>query len=211
MKSFFDMFRTSAKEFTNIRSLVITGLFIAVSAVLEMFSINVTAYLKINFAFLAIAVIGMLFGPTMGLAAGMICDVVGIMVSPVAAFLPAYTLVAGLQGVIYGCWLYTKAGFEPLMKSSDGGRSFDYSLLIRAAAARLCDVLVINLLLNTYLNMHYGFIPAESFRAAVVARVLKNAFELAADLPLLFIILPASLAAYKQLSAHRKHTSDGEV
>ena len=200
MKSFLDMFKQSAKEFASIRSIVITGLFIAVSAVLEMFSINVTAYLKINFAFLAIAVIGMLFGPVMGMSAGLICDVVGFMVSPTGGFLPAYTLVAGFQGVIYGCWLYTKGPWRPMLRTSDSGRSFDYSLLIRAAAARLCDVVIINLLINTYLNYHYGFIPAESYGAAVAARIMKNACELAADLPLLFIILPAVLAAYRQMS-----------
>lgn len=203
MKSFFGMYVRSAKEFTKLRTIVITGLFIAVSAVLEMFSINITQYLKINFAFLAIAVIGMLFGPTVGFAAGIICDVIGYMVNPTGGFLPAYTLVAGLQGMIYGCWLYIGAGWKPLMKTSDSGKSFDFSLLLRAAAARLTDVIVINLLCNTYLNMHYGFIPKQSMAAAVTARVLKNAVELAADIPLLFVILPASLIAYKQFSPKR--------
>ncbi len=203
MKSFFGMYKKSAAEFTNLRSLVITGLFIAVSAVLEMFSINVTSYLKINFAFLAIAVIGMLFGPTVGFAAGLICDVVGFIVSPTGGFLPAYTLVAGLQGMIYGVWLYKDGGWRPLMRTTESGGSFDFSLLLRAAAARLTDVLVINLVLNTYLNMHYGFIPKQTIVAAITARFFKNAVELAADIPLLFLILPACLMAYKQLSVRR--------
>ena len=69
--SFFSMFGTSFKEFRNVRTVLITGLFIAVSMVLEMFSINLALF-KINFAFLAIAVIGMLFGPSVGLVAGML-------------------------------------------------------------------------------------------------------------------------------------------
>ena len=102
MKSFFSSFRKSANEFTNLRSLSITGIFIAMSVVLESVTIN-TPYFKISFAYLAAACIGMLFGPTVGFASGLICDVLGFMVNPAGApFLPIYTLVQGLSGLIYG-------------------------------------------------------------------------------------------------------------
>ena len=101
MKSFFRMFVTSAKEFKSIKCITITGVFIAVSMLIESFSIDIR-FAKLNFAFVAIAVIGMLFGPTVSVLAGFACDVVGFMVHPTGGFLPAYTLVAGLQGLIYG-------------------------------------------------------------------------------------------------------------
>ena len=90
------MFLKSAKEFKDIRALAVTGMFIAVSMIIEKFSINLS-FAKINFAFLAIAVIGMLTGPVMGFAAGLICDIVGYLASPTGAFLPVYTLVAGVK------------------------------------------------------------------------------------------------------------------
>ena len=75
MKGIFSCFAESAKEFTKLRSLVITALFIAISMIIEAFSIDLQ-FAKLNFAFLAIAVIGMLFGPCMGLVAGFACDIV---------------------------------------------------------------------------------------------------------------------------------------
>ncbi|MBR1752450.1 MAG: folate family ECF transporter S component [Ruminococcus sp.] len=197
MKSFFKMFADSAKEIKNIRCIAVTGVFIAISMIIESFSIDI-GYAKLNFAFLAIAVIGMLFGPSIGFAAGLACDVVGFMVHPTGAFLPLYTLVAGVQGLIYGICLYHKFGKE----INAGGK--DISLFVRATVARLLDVIIINLLINTKLNLHYGFIPDAAYGAAIKARVLKNLVELAADLPLLFVILPICLLSYRRMSQGRK-------
>jgi ECF transporter S component (folate family) len=199
MKSFFSAFVKSAKEFTNIRCLTITGIFIAISMILEMYSINLQ-FVKINFAFLAIAVIGMLFGPTVGFFAGLICDVVGFMVNPIGGFLPAYTLVAGFQGIIYGCCLYVKCDRHSIiLQNNITSKQRDITLFLRAILARLLDVVVINLLINTKLSLYYGFIPTEAYSTAIVARVAKNIIELVADIPLLFILLPTALIAYKRL------------
>lgn len=61
MRDFLSLFTESAKEFTKVRSLVTTSLLVAVSMVIEMFSVDI-GFAKLNFAFLAIAIIGMLFG-----------------------------------------------------------------------------------------------------------------------------------------------------
>ena len=192
MKSFFRMFVTSAKEFKSIRSVAITGVFIAVSMLIESFSIDIQ-FTKLNFAFIAIAVIGMLFGPTVSVFAGLACDVVGFMVHPTGGFLPAYTLVAGLQGLIYGICLYHKFTVHPIRIKDK-----DITPFIRIVVARLLDVVIINLFINTALNLHYGFIPKAAYSSAIVARIAKNVIELAADIPLLFVILPVCLVAYKR-------------
>ena len=186
------MFQKSAKEFKDIRALTVTGMFIAISMIIEKFTINLT-FTKINFAFLAIAVIGMLTGPVMGFAAGLLCDIVGYLANPDGGFLPMYTLVAGIQGLIYGICLYRKQDNFLLF-----GQNETVSFMIRAVVARLLDVGIINLCINTYLNMYYGFIPKQAFSAAVSARLVKNLLELAADIPLLFLILPATLMAYRR-------------
>lgn len=203
MKSFFRMFATSAKEFASIRCLTITGIFIAISMIIESQSIDLK-FAKINFAFLAIAVIGMLFGPSVGLFAGFACDIVGYFVHPNGGFLPAYVLVAGLQGVIYGCCLYHKNDKRGILYVNNvSGKTTDITLFLRAVLARCLDVVVINLLINTKLNLHYGFIPAQAYSSAIIARVSKNVTELFADLPLLFILLPITLKAYKQIVSFR--------
>ena len=159
MKGFFSIFKESAKEFTNLRSLVVTAMFVALSMVIESQAIDLH-YAKLNFAFLAIAVIGMLFGPCMGLVAGLACDIVGYLAHPDGAFLPAYVLVAGLQGLIYGICLYQKMNQHSIQfVNNSTGKSLDITLYLRAIVARLLDVIVINLLINTKLNLHYGFIP----------------------------------------------------
>ena len=190
MKGIFSCFAESAKEFTKLRSLVITALFIAISMIIEAFSIDLQ-FAKLNFAFLAIAVIGMLFGPCMGLVAGFACDIVGYLVHPTGGF---------LQGLIYGLCLYHKMnGHSIQFRNTTTGKEWDITLFLRAVVARLLDVIVINLLINTKLNLHYGFIPEQAYGAAIIARTAKNVIELALDLPMLFILLPIALTAYQRV------------
>ena len=191
MKSFFRMFVTSAKEFKSIKCITITGVFIAVSMLIESFSIDIR-FAKLNFAFVAIAVIGMLFGPTVSLFAGFACD-------PTGGFFPAYTLVAGLQGLIYGVCLYHKNDKHSILIGNNvTNKQKDITLFVKIVIARLIDVIVINLFINTALNLHYGFIPKAAYSSAIVARIAKNVIELVVDIPLLFIILPVCLVAYKR-------------
>lgn len=199
MRGFLSIFTESAKEFTKVRSLVVTAMFVAISMVIESFSIDI-AFAKLNFAFLAIAVIGMLFGPCMGLMAGFACDIVGYLVHPDGGFLPMYVLVGGLQGLIYGICLYQKAKQHSILYTNNStGKSTDITLFLRAIVARLLDVVLINLLINTKLNLHYGFIPQEAYGSAIVARIAKNMIELAIDLPLLFVLLPIAAKAYSMI------------
>ncbi len=203
--SFFSMFKKSALELKSVRCLTLTGILIALSMLLEMFSINLQV-VKINFAFLAVAMIGMLFGPTVGFMAGLACDVVGFIASNQSqGFFPIYVLVAGLQGLIYGVCLYHKNDKHSLKwVNNQSGKTVDITLYIRAVIARLIDVVFINLLINTKLNLHYGFIPKQAYTEAIIARTTKNIVELAADIPLLFVLLPIALMAYKRTISHTK-------
>ena len=193
MKSLFSVYHKSAKELISIKCITVTGIFIAISMIIEMYSIDLQ-FAKINFAFIAIAVIGMLFGPTVSLLAGFACDMVGFLVHPTGGFLFVYVFVACLQGMIYGLFLYHKAYSKSTM-------------YIRAALARLTDIILINLLINTKLNLYYGFIPSEAYSVAVASRIFKNLIELCVDLPLMFILLPIALKAYQRASATSKTNS----
>lgn len=194
MKSFLNLFKDSAAELKKISCLTITGVFIAVSMMIESFTIEIP-YAKLNFAFLAIAVIGLLFGPTVSCISGGLCDIVGFMVHPQGGFLPVYILIAMLQGLIYGICLYRKSPW--MIKRSDSKFS-NVAIYICAVIARILDVVIINLLINTKANMHYGFIPETAFWEAVSARLIKNVVELAADIPMLFILLPFALMLYRR-------------
>jgi len=65
-------------------------------------------------------------------------------------------------------------------------------------------VVIINLVLNTALNMHYGFIPKEAFHVAVAGRLSMNMLELLVDIPLLIIVLPLAMATYRSTRMRTK-------
>lgn len=199
MKSFFDLFKESYKEITgrgttvNILNITVTGLLIALSMAIESLYIPVP-FGKLNFAFIAIAAIGMLFGPTVAFFAGAMCDVLGFLMRPDGGFLPIYILIAMFQGLIYGLVLYRKWGNMSSADNSTGKRFTEF--MVRIVIARLLDVIIINLLCNTAANLHYGFIPEQAFSTAVAARFVKNALEFLVDIPLLAVILPVVLKVY---------------
>lgn len=183
MKNFLSLFESSAKELKSARCLAVTAMMITLSMVIEFLAVPMP-FGKINFAFIAIAIIGMLYGPSVAFMAGGLCDIVGYMVKPDGAFLPIYVFIAMLQGLIYGILLYKK----------------QLNVLIPLAlVARLIDVAVINLLCNTAANMHYGFIPKTAISEAIIVRLIKNILELFADIPLLVLVLPAAWLAYRRV------------
>lgn len=199
MKGFFSLFVKSFNELKNVKCLAITGIFIAVSMVIETFTIELP-YCKINFAFLAIAVVGMMYGPFVCMLSGFACDIVGYLVHPQGAFIPIYIIVAGLQGLIYGIVLYRKRNkYNYILRNNETGKDLDITLFLRAIIARLLDVVVINLLINTKLNMYFGFIPKQAYGEAIVARTAKNVIELIVDLPLMFILLPVAANAFARI------------
>lgn len=192
MKRFIDSFRCSAKEFSDLRSVMVTGLLIAVSMAIESMTIPL-GFAKINFAFLAIAAIGMLYGPVVSFFAGALCDIVGFAVHPEGGFLPLYVLIAAVQGLIYGMIAYRRL------------HTGSVSRWIMLCVARVVDVVFINIICNTAANYHYGFLASESsLMVAIYARIGKNLIELPFDLILITLILPAVLKAYEMVFGKHK-------
>jgi ECF transporter S component (folate family) len=183
----------SSREFKNLRSLVITAVLIAISTVIETFTIDITAVLRINFAYLAVATIGMLTGPTMGFFAGMICDITGYFVHPGGfAFDIRYAFLTGVTGFIYGMFLYCKT------YKTDIAAYKNQALYIRIIISRIIDVILINVIANTTLLMGYSmkYEQDQGILQILIARVGKNLIQLSIDFPLMFAVLPAMLLAY---------------
>lgn len=97
---------TACSEFRNPRSLVFAGLTIALSTVLSSLYIPVGVNLRITTAFLALALGSMVFGPAVGLFAGLAYDLIGFLLIPATVFFPGYTLSSMLEFFIYGLFLY---------------------------------------------------------------------------------------------------------
>lgn len=161
--AFLRIFTNSARELKNIRCIVTIGVLLAAAVALDGFgSIRFGEYLKINFAFLPLAMTGILFGPVAGCMAGMLTDLVGYLVNPTAGFIPALMLITGLEGLIYGLVLYNIRSERT------------YRTVIRVVAARFIVCALCNLTLNTLALYSYGFISGESFGVVFGARIATN-------------------------------------
>ncbi len=200
----FYSFKRSLHELRNIRCLATVGVFIAIFVVLDGFcSIRIGEFLKINFAYLALATIGMLFGPAVGFISGFACDLVGYFINPVGAFLPWLALVTALEGMIYGLFLYDFVPYK--LDGSKSVRQYFYQYG-KILFSRTIVVLICNLLLNTLALYSYGFIgkSGEGFWALVGARIGTNAIGLAIAFVIMpMILVPVRIAYSKLLAGNR--------
>jgi len=106
MKRFAEMFLFSAREFKNLRSIILTALLIALELVLDCVSFYITPEMRVSFGFLAVGMTGMLCGPVMALTAGAMGDIISYMLAPQGGYFPGFTLSALLCGLLYGLFFY---------------------------------------------------------------------------------------------------------
>lgn len=190
------IFRQSAEELRNVRCLTVTGMLIAIYAALEFVTIQPSESLKINFGFLAVAAIGILFGPVVGMLGAGVCDVVGFLVKPSGTFNPMFTAIAAVQGLIYGIIAYRKL-------SARTGRAYDAEMLVRAVAARVTDVAVVNIVLNS-LGIYFMYGSKNTLPMMMWTRVTKNLIELPIDIALILLVVPAVLKIYEGVFGKRR-------
>lgn len=96
----------AAGEFHKLKSLVFAALIIALAAVMNTFYIPVAENLHISFTFIVMVFGSIIFGPIVGLAAGVVYDLLGFIITPSFVFFPGYTLSSMLEFFIYGLFLY---------------------------------------------------------------------------------------------------------
>ena len=134
----------SEKKISGTHRLVLMAMLVAIQVVLSRFlSINLWN-LKIGFAFVPIALAGMLLGPMGAGVTGMVADLIGATLFPSGAFFPGFTLTAFITAFGYGFFLQKKQDIPHIL------------------AAVLFSEIVGTLLLNTkWLSILYGtpFLP----------------------------------------------------
>lgn len=184
-----NLFAASAAELRTPRCLTLTALLIALNVAMDLLNLRVqlTPDLRITFGFLCNAVIGMLFGPVVGMTAGFCTDVMGYLVNQGGGFyFPGYTLTAIVGGLLYGLWLYQPA--RP--RSLQDGR---LGRIVRVVGAKASINLCCNIGLNTlWLTMTGG----KALTLLLPARVLKNVLLLPLECVLLFFITEFALSLY---------------
>lgn len=139
----FRMFKDSALEFKKLRCITVTAMLIALNLALKSVTVYVTDDLKISFSFLALAAIGMLFGPTVSFLSGAVTDILGLLVAnTIGAFNPLFTLVEAVGAMLYGLFLYKlkpiKFDKETFKASADSN-----SMFLSGINAKLVSLIII--------------------------------------------------------------------
>ena len=147
----------SAVEFKKLRTLVACAMLLALGVALDYFgSFYLTPTIKITSSFLAIAIVGLLFGPISAMICGGLLDVIMWLIKPAGVFFPGYTLSALIGGMIYGLCLYRRAG---------------KALFIMAPLSKLLVNVFVNMIINTYWSFLF---TGKAYLVLLPARALKN-------------------------------------
>lgn len=162
------MFKDSFGELKNLKTLAMASMLLAIAVVLGFYTLQLTEFIKIGFAYIANELAGMMFGPVVGSLIGGLADVLKYLVNPTGPFFPGFTISGFLGGLIYGIVLYKK----PLS-------------IKRVIVANALVTVLINLLLNTYwLTLLYG----NAFMALFPARIIKQLVMLPIEVILFYAV-----------------------
>ena len=121
---------------TLVRTLCQVAMLIALEIVLDRFCSITTPITRIGFAFIPMALCGMLFGPVWAGAAYAIADLLGAALFSYAVF-PGITLVRLVAGVLYGLLLHR-----------ENIRFFPHLVLTALADQIICTLALMTLVLS---------------------------------------------------------------
>lgn len=154
----------------TIKNLVLLALLIALNVILSRFlKIPLSSFARITFGFVAIALMGTLFGPWYAALGAGLADIIGFLLFPSGEpFFIGFTLTAMVLGIIYGVLFYQK-------KSS----------LPRIILAQILVFVICNALLNT---LWLSILTGKAFLVILGPRLLKNIITLPIDCFILFIM-----------------------
>lgn len=153
---------------------------VAVEVVLSRFCSISTQVGKLGFAFVPLAVCGMLFGPWWAALCGGLADFLGAVLFPIGPYFPGFTLSNALMGLVFGLCLYRRfSGWKHI------------------AAAVAVNRLLISLLLSTYwVHLLYG----SPFLGLLPIRLGQNGVMLAVE----FLVIRLIQKPVGICSAHLK-------
>lgn len=172
MKEMAALFTDSAREFKNVRTICLCGVFAALAIVLSyVASIQIGDYIRIGFSGLPNEFVDFIFGPAVGSVFAAMLDILKYLLKPTGGFIPGLTLNAFLAGLVYGSFLYHK----PIR-------------FWRILVMKLVVGLGINVLLGTYwLSQYYGW----SFFLRLPDRLVSNLIMWPVDTVVLYLLLKA--------------------
>lgn len=101
------------------RKLVLVSMIIACQVILTRYlGIELAQNQRIAFAFIPVAVNGVLFGPLTTGISSVIADIVGYLLHPTGPYFPGFSLSAFLVGVSYGIFLHGRVTYGRILGAS---------------------------------------------------------------------------------------------
>lgn len=170
MSKLSESIRSSSQDLKKVRVLAGAAMLLALSVIIDTFTVRISEALKIGFSFLPLALTGYLYGPVVGAISGVAGDLIKyFLYSYGDPFFPGFTLNALLSGFLYGLILYQH-------RVSVG----------RTLCAKLCAVLLINITLTPlWLSIMYG----KAFWFYLTMRIGTNLIKLPIDTVMLLLLL----------------------
>jgi len=205
----FRMFKNSALELKSLRCLTVTAMLIALNLVLKSVTIYLSDDLKLTFSYLALAAIGMLFGPTVSFMAGIVTDILGMLIAQtMGAFNPLFTFVEASGAMIYGMFLY---GMKYVKIDFKEFKFFELLKQVwRIIAAKVGVVVICNIILNPLAMIIAEYWTWEvAIGVKIPTRLIKYAIQTPVDCVLMILVLYPVLLAYKTVFKDRKALSVG--
>ena len=153
-----NLFKDSFLELKKTKTIVICGLLLAISLMLNTQAIKIEGITIITFSFIANSIAGFLFGPIVAGTLGGLTDCLTHIINPKGAYFFGFTFNAILGGIFYGVFLYKKFWGTK-------------SLIIRIIICKIIISVIVNLTLGTY---WYSMFSGKGFLVLLPEEYIKS-------------------------------------
>lgn len=144
---------------SKLKKLILAGLLLATTIVLNRFLSIKTPILVISFSYIPVMLSAIMLGPWYTMLIAGFADLIGALLFPFGAYFVGYTISAVISGLIYGLFLYRKKEFS------------NKSFILRLILSTLIVLIVCNCLLNT---IWIYITTKEALFAILPTRLLKQ-------------------------------------
>ncbi len=180
--------KDSARQFTDLRMLVMAAMFCALRVAVDAVDIRLGPDLYIGVSFLVTALGAYIYGPLMGLACGAITDTISALLFPKGAYFFPFIFIEMLGGFLFGLFLWRQRVTPTRL------------ILSKLSVTVLCNV-VLNSAVLIWMYAWMGN-PKTSL-VFMVPRLIKNVVLFPAECVLLALLFNALLPALQQLKFTR--------
>ena len=180
--------KDSARQFTDLRMLVMAAMFCALRVAVDAVDIRLGPDLYIGVSFLVTALGAYIYGPLMGLTCGAITDTISATLFPKGGYFFPFIFIEMLGGFLFGLFLWRK---KP------------------TATHLICSKLSVTVLCNMILNsavllwMYAWMGNPKTSLVFMIPRLVKNVVLFPAECVLLALLFNALLPALQQLKFTR--------